>query len=64
MKIYNLDDHIENNCTECDNFTLYYDAYFQDEFEPVDQRFCKEGKNDNCGDVVTTCELFKPIQEK
>lgn len=54
---------VENNCTKCTYFLSYYEAYFEDEFEPEDQGFCrKDQNNNNYGDIDITCDLFKPIE--
>lgn len=38
MKIYSIEQHVENNCTECIYFESFYHAY-EDDKEPVNQGF-------------------------
>jgi hypothetical protein len=58
MKIYSIEEHVENNCTECVHFESYYHAYEDDE-EPVDQGFCRHSYHDDGASAEKTCKNFK-----
>lgn len=60
--IFNLSDHIPNNCTLCTHFESYADVY-EDELEPCDSGYCQISGANTHVSCTHTCDKFTPVQK-